>query len=179
MLSLLALAIILIPTLPVAQQTPGTHTTSGSTCTVSHGGQQILVAAPYQAVVLQATSQPQDPATPKPASTPTIEDPAVTALARKIYSQMRSGKVDDTLLTPEMAKAFTPAQLAQTAPVFNQLGDPTRLTLQSRTEKQDNTKTPPVVYTVYTYLAVFSSAELHVQIVLDTAGKVAGYRLTP
>ena len=95
----------------------------------------------------------------------------MTALARKIYGQMRAGKIDPSLLTDQMNAGMTPAALAQVKPVFDQLGDPTKLTVEKREAIAQGT--------VYQYLAEFPSAQLHVVIVIDKDGKVAGYRVTP
>ena len=71
---------------------------------------------------------PQTPAqTPAQASAPAAkaeapkEDPAVTALALKIYGQIRGGKVDEALMTDAMNKELGPAVLAQYKPIFDQL----------------------------------------------------------
>ena len=99
------------------------------------------------------------------------EDPAVTALALKIYSQMRAGKVDYALLTDQMNQGLSPAVLAQTKPMFDQLGDPVKLTLE------DAVRSP--TGTTWVYLAEFATAQLHVHIYVLADGKVGGYRLAP
>ena len=104
------------------------------------------------------------------AATP-AEDPAVNSLARKIYAQMRAGKVDEALLTPEMNAALTPAVLAQSKPMFDQLGDPTKLTLEGSTAGASNT--------TYVYLATFATAQFHVILSVNSAGRVSGYLLKP
>lgn len=113
--------------------------------------------------------------TPAPAPAAKVdaakEDPAVTALALKIYGQMRSGKVDESLLTEQMNKGLSPAVLAQTKPMFDQLGDPVKLTLESADKTAAGTR--------WVYLAVFAAAQLHVDIYVMADGKVGGYRLTP
>ena len=109
------------------------------------------------------------PATSAPASAP--EDPAVTTLARKIYAQMRVGKVDPTLLTDQMNKALTPEAVAAQKPVFDQLGDPTQLVFLS------GSKIP--TGTFYKYRATFAQAALEVQIFIDNAGRIGGYFLRP
>ena len=77
--------------------------------------------------------QAQSPTTTPAATTETAkEDPTVTALALKIYQQMRAGKVDPTLLSDAMQKALTPEALAQNKPMFDQLGDPTKLALEAK-----------------------------------------------
>jgi len=119
---------------------------------------------------------PQTPAQ-TPATAPAArveaakEDPAVTALALKIYGQMRSGKVDESLMTEPMNKALTPAVLAQTKPMFDQLGDPVKLTLESSVKSAAGT--------TWVYLAEFATAQLHVHIYVMADGKVGGYRLAP
>lgn len=126
-------------------------------------------------VILLGLLVPQAPSqTPLPAPAAVEaakEDPAVTALALKIYRQMRSGKVDPTLLTEQMSKELSPAVLAQTKPMFDQLGDPVKLTLE------DAVRTP--TGTTWVYLAEFATAQLHVHIYVLAGGKVGGYRLAP
>ncbi len=109
--------------------------------------------------------------TPAPVAVAPKEDPAVTALALKIYGQMRTGKVDESLMTDEMNKGLSPAVLAQTKPIFDQLGDPVKLTLESSDRTADGTR--------WVYLAVFATAQLHVHILVMNDGKVGGYRLAP
>jgi hypothetical protein len=98
------------------------------------------------------------------------EDPAVTALALKIYDQMRAGKVDAALLTDSMNHALSPDALAQQKPIFDQLGEPMKLTLEISSKVADGTS--------WKYLAVFATAQLHVTIVVMTDGKVGGYALS-
>jgi hypothetical protein len=119
---------------------------------------------------------PQTPAqTPSPAPATQVsgvkEDPAVTALALKIYGQMRKGKVDESLLTEQMNKGLSPSVLAQTKPMFDQLGDPVKLTLESSVKSAAGT--------TWVYLAEFATAQLHVHIYVMTNGKVGGYQLAP
>lgn len=97
------------------------------------------------------------------------EDPAITALALKIYSQMRAGKVDAALLTDAMNKELSPMTLALQKPIFDQLGNPVKLTLVS------TDKTP--YGTRWVYLAGFAAAQLHVNIYVMSDGKVGGYEL--
>ena len=99
------------------------------------------------------------------------EDPAVTALALKIYQQMRAGKVDPALLSDRMQKAMTPDALATNKPMFDQLGDPTKLVLEKKEMLEQGTK--------WEYLATFAMAQFHVDILVDKDGKVAGYLLKP
>jgi hypothetical protein len=115
---------------------------------------------------LQAATQAPAP----PAQVEVVkENPAITALALKIYGQMRAGKVDETLLTDMMNKELSPMTLALQKPIFDQLGNPVKLTLES------SGKTP--YGTRYVYLAVFATAQLHVNIYVMADGKVGGYEL--
>ena len=129
-----------------------------------------FIAALLVASALSFT-QPKAAIASAPVQTTSVEDASVTALARKIYAQMRVGKVDPSLLTAEMNKGLSPEKLAQVRAMFDQLGDPTNLTLSTREEIPGGTQ--------YVYLAEFAKAQLHVKIVLNPDGKVAGYFLTP
>ena len=117
--------------------------------------------------------QAQSPAVAPSATTMEApkEDPAVTALALKIYQQMRAGKVDPALLSEQMQKAMTPEALAANKPMFDQLGDPSKLLLEKKETVAQGTK--------WEYLATFAAAEFHVDILVDATGKVAGYFLKP
>ena len=61
----------------------------------------------------------------------------MTALALKIYGQMRTGKVEEGLMTPEMNKALSPAVLAEQKPIFDQLGDPCEAGAREQREDGD------------------------------------------
>jgi len=121
-------------------------------------------------LVPQAPTQTPPPAPTTKADAPK-EDPAVTALALKIYGQMRAGKVDEALMTDAMNKGLSPEILAQNKPIFDQLGDPVKLTLESAEKTADGTR--------WVYVAVFAMAQLHVDIFVTASGKVGGYRLAP
>ena len=104
-----------------------------------------------------------------PAAPVVKEDPAVTALALKIYGQMRTGNVDEALLTPGMSKELAPPVLAMQKPVLDQLGQPVKLALEI------SEATPGGVRWVY--LATFATAQLHVTIYVMKDGRVGGYAL--
>jgi len=125
-----------------------------------------LVVLLFGGMPLQAAAQAPAPVAHVEAAR---EDPAVTALALKIYSQMRAGKVDATLLNDAMNKELSPMALALQKPIFDQLGNPVKLTLES------SGKTPYGIR--YVYLAVFATAQLHVDIYVMSDGKVGGYAL--
>ena len=120
-----------------------------------------------------AESIAPNPTTAVPASslaTPdTLENPAVTAMTSAIYTQMRAGKIDQALLTPELLDGLSPAALAQNRPVFDKLGTPLRFSVEHREVIQTGTK--------YDYLATFANEQLHVRIFVTPEGKVAGYDL--
>ena len=97
------------------------------------------------------------------------EATAVTAMALKIYAQMRAGKVDAALLTPEMNAAATPEILAQTRPMFDTLGDPKELRLESIEKLAKGTN--------YFYIAIFPTAQFHISLFITPEGKVGGYLL--
>ncbi len=111
---------------------------------------------------------PQQPAAAAPQQQ---ENPNVTALALKLYAQARAGHLDPALITPEMAQTLDPETLAQEKPIFDQLGDPTRVVFESA---EKHTKG-----TLYTYQVTFPTAQLHVKIFLHPDGKFAGYGLDP
>lgn len=116
-------------------------------------------------------SAPAGPAPTVPSfTTPdTLENPAVTSVTSTIYAQMRAGKIDQTLLTPELSDGLSPAALAQNRPVFDKLGTPLRFSVEHREVIRTGTK--------YDYLATFANEQLHVRIFLTPEGKVAGYDL--
>jgi len=116
----------------------------------------------------QAMIQTQAPAPVVQAAAAT-EDPLVTALALKIYSQMRAGKVDESLMTPEMNKALSTDVLAAQKPIFDQLGDPVKLTIESAEKTAAGVK--------WVYVATFATAQLHVTILVMKDGRVGGYDL--
>ena len=121
---------------------------------------------PWQA----ATSAPQPAAHVEGKVNAVKENPAITALVLKIYSQMRTGKVDETLLTDMMNSQLSPMVLALERPIFDQLGNPVKLTLES------SGKTP--YGTRWIYLVVFPTAQMHVSIYMMSDGKVGGYELS-
>ena len=132
---------------------------------------EAVVAATLQALLPNAPVNAQVGETTAVKNVAAVEDPAATALARKIYTQMRAGAVDPALLTPQMQAGLKPEVLAQQKPVFDQLGDPTKLEFE-KVETLPQGKT-------HTYLATFAAAQLHVSIFITSDGKVGGYFLKP
>ena len=117
------------------------------------------------------------PATPADASPDSMgannpdpsEDPAVTELTRKIYMQMREGRIDAMLMTPAMNEDLNPAVLAQNKALFEKLGLPTRLAVERRERSGGGTK--------YDYLATFPTMQIHIRIFVNNAGQVGGFSL--
>ena len=124
-------------------------------------------------------AQPQPAQTPAPVTQPSaaapasapVEDPAVTALALKLYGQMRAGKLDATLFTPEMNAALTPEVVTQSKPMLEQLGDPKQFKFEAASKVASGM--------TYRYLATFPTAQFHVVLLITPAGKVGGYALKP
>ena len=126
----------------------------------------LLLGISVMIVQAPAAQVPAPAATTAPAAK---EDPAVTALALKIYAQMRAGKVDASLLTDGMSKELSHEALAQQKPIFDQLGDPVKLALESGEQTAEGTR--------WVYLATFAMAQLHVTIYVMKDGRVGGYAL--
>jgi len=99
------------------------------------------------------------------------DDPAVYALAMKMWDQMISGKVDRSLLSPEMNAAMTPELLASVAPQFQPPGKLESLTLLERTSIDGGSR--------YLYESHFSSGTHKIEIFITADGKVGGYHVTP
>jgi hypothetical protein len=125
--------------------------------------------APVRFVV---TSQPpsHDDRIEDAASSAT-DDATITALILKMYRQMMAGKVDPTLLTPQLYATLTPEIVTQAQALFTTFGEPTKLTLKSRQ--------PTATGTGYVYAGSFPTSDFQVVIDITTAGKISGYRLAP
>jgi mannose-6-phosphate isomerase-like protein (cupin superfamily) len=105
------------------------------------------------------------------ASSPAADDATITALILKIYRQIMAGKVDPTLLTPQLYATLTPEIVAQAQALFTSFGEPTKLTLKSRL--------PTATGTGYVYTGTFPIGDFQVVIDIAKDGKVSGYRLAP
>jgi D-alanyl-D-alanine carboxypeptidase len=102
---------------------------------------------------------------------PLIDDPAVNALAKKMWDQLTSGKLDRSLLTAEMNAAMTPELLARVGPQFQPLGALESLKLSQKTVLDGGIR--------YVYLAKFASGEHKIEIFITADGKVGGYHIMP
>ncbi len=99
------------------------------------------------------------------------DDPAVHALAMKMWDQMSSGKPDRSLLSPEMNAAMTPELLASAVLQLQVLGRLENLSLIEKTAINGGTS--------YVYAARFSSGTHKINIFITADGKVGGYRVLP
>ncbi len=99
------------------------------------------------------------------------DDPTIHDLAMKMWDQMSSGKVDRSLLSPQMDAALTPELLSSAAPQLQALGKLQNLSLVE--------KTSPTGGTLYSYSAQFSSGTHKINIFITADGKVGGYRVLP
>ncbi len=101
---------------------------------------------------------------------PPAEDPSVSALVRKIFSQVRQGKVEKLLFTKDMNEVFR-SQMPTVMNRYGALGDLGALVLQGSSPENGGTK--------YTYLGTFAAGERHIEIFIGPRGKVAGYKIGP
>ena len=123
--------------------------------------------------IVQATLTLYDPKINEPASPSASlkDDPTVHGLALKMWDQLSSGKLDRSLLSPEMNAAMTPQLLAAVGPQLQSVGKLESISLSE--------KAPMSKGTNYIYAARFSTGEHKIQIFVATDGKVGGYRLLP
>jgi mannose-6-phosphate isomerase-like protein (cupin superfamily) len=146
---------------------------SGDGLEVSPGQMHQAINHSSAAVRFLMTSQPpshDDRVEDTSAATPSKDD-AVTALVLKIYRQMMAGKVDPTLITPEMNATLTPATIVQAQLLFQQLGEPSKLTLTAHSPSANGAS--------YIYTGTFTTGDFKVLIEVNRAGQVSGYRLAP
>jgi mannose-6-phosphate isomerase-like protein (cupin superfamily) len=127
-------------------------------------------AAPVRFVMTSQPPSHDDRVEDSAAAAPPADDP-VTALVLKIYRQMMAGKVDPSLLTPEMNAALTPDTLVQAQILFQQLGEPSKLTMKMHM--------PSAGGTSYVYTGTFVTGDFQVLIDVNKAGQVSGYHLAP
>jgi hypothetical protein len=93
------------------------------------------------------------------------------ALAKSLLSQAQSGQFDRSELTPTMSAALTQEQITALAGRMSSLGKPSSFAFESTQNKNGLTK--------YTYRVTFAEAAIDEQVVLNSAGKVAGLWFTP
>ena len=125
-----------------------------------------LVATQASALAQTASPSPAASASPAPA-----EDPAITARAKDWLHRLETNDIDRAQLSAEMSDFLTPDRAKQLAAKIGVLGDPTSFTLLSQ-QTMDG-------YTVYMYRAVFKGGIFKETFALDSAGKIAGLRLSP
>ena len=88
-----------------------------------------------------------------------------------MWDQMSSGKVDRSLLTPQMNSALTPELLSSAAPQLQALGGLMNLHLLEKTATNGGT--------LYSYSAQFTTGTHRINIFVAADGKVGGYRVLP
>ena len=108
-----------------------------------------------------------------PALAPTKEaavadDPAVTAMFRRVLAALAAGKAEASNLTPDMEAALTPAVIAQTNRNLAQAGafKPGTLVLVGRAEENG--------FRVYRYRALYGQTSVIWTVHLMPGGKIAG-----
>lgn len=132
----------------------------------------LLLASVVAAFVAAQASVLAQTASPSPAaSVAPTEDPAITARAKDWLHRLETNDIDRAQLNAQMSDVLTPDRAKQFAAQLGVLGDPTSFTFVSRQMMSG--------FTVYTYRAVFKGGVLNETFALDSAGKVAGLRLTP
>lgn len=111
-----------------------------------------------------AIAQPPPPGAEPSAATG--EDPAVTATAKAWFSQLRSGTIDRSRLTPQFSAFITPSLLAQIADGLRSLGDATGWTYRGSQREGDVTE--------YRYDIELAGARHTFSIAIAADGKIAG-----
>ncbi len=101
---------------------------------------------------------------------PSAEDPSVSALVRKVFRQVRQGKIERPLFTKDMDEVLH-AQMPNVMNRFGALGDLGALVFQGSNPENRGTK--------YTYLGTFAAGQHHIEISIGPRGKVAGYKIGP
>ena len=91
-----------------------------------------------------------------------VEDPAVSALVKKIFSQVRQGGIDKSLMTGAMNEVFSSQTVMNN---YAALGDLQELVFEEKSSENGGTS--------------FSSGDRHVEIFIESDGKVAAYKIGP
>jgi CubicO group peptidase (beta-lactamase class C family) len=99
------------------------------------------------------------------------EDPAVTAIVKRVWRDSAAGTVDRTMLDDRMSAALTDDRIRALAPQLKSLGAPTAYLYVS--------KTPQAGYTVYIYRVQTPGGLVIVTLSLDAAGKIGGLYYRP
>ncbi len=100
------------------------------------------------------------------------EQPQITALAKRTFTQMQNGKLDRGLFSPNAKAALSDDQLALAAQQLQALGTPSWSFVG---EYHPPSKVPvPEVY-----LLKFAAVALRLEIALDQSGKITNFFLSP
>jgi D-alanyl-D-alanine carboxypeptidase len=117
-----------------------------------------------------ATIEPRVSASPQASS---VEGAAAgnlpQLLARKLFEDISSGKVDRSVLSPEMNAALTTAQLTQESKQFSALGHMTQMSLKESAQLGNG------MY--YDYLASFTGGTREILLSVTSEGKVSGFQV--
>ncbi len=140
---------------------------------LSNASQDTFRGKPEQ--IVKSVLALYDPRVSEPAASNTAssaqDEAAIHALALKMWDQMSSGKVDRSLLTPQMNSALTPELLSSAAPQLQALGGLMNLHLLEKTATNGGT--------LYSYSAQFTTGTHRINIFVAADGKVGGYRVLP
>ncbi|HYK35144.1 serine hydrolase domain-containing protein [Alloacidobacterium sp.] len=103
----------------------------------------------------------------------TDEDSRTRTLARTIFEEISAGRVDRSILSPEMDADLTPARLAQSARQMSALGRLIQMTLRQKTTLGNGSS----VY--YVYLAFFTGGVRQILITITNDGRVNSFQVVP
>jgi D-alanyl-D-alanine carboxypeptidase len=138
---------------------------------LSNASQDSFRGKPEQ--IVQSVLALYDPKVAEPAgiNAGVQDDPTVHALALKMWDQFSSGKLDRSLLSPEMNAAMTTQLLDSAGPQLQSMGKLRSISLLEKTAMEKGTN--------YIYAAQFGTGDHKIQIFVTKDGKVGGYRLLP
>jgi hypothetical protein len=110
-----------------------------------------------------------EPSTGSPAPAP---NPAMTAQAKQVFTQLQGGTIDRSLLEPTLNAALTDDKLSTLKSSIGSLGAPVTFDAQRSGMQGDLT------YAMY-LLTFKDGTKLQLLDVVDKQGKIAGLKLTP
>ena len=102
-----------------------------------------------------------------------MEQPRITALAKRTFAQMQSGKLDRDAFSPSARAALSDDQLVTAAQQLQALGTPTWSFVGEYHPPTNDTPVPKL------YLLKFPAVALRLEIALDRAGKITNFFLSP
>lgn len=102
----------------------------------------------------------------------TEEDVRTRALASEMFEQLSAGKLDRSILAPELNAAMTPAHVAQLSRQMSSLGRLIQMNMKQKTSLANG-----VYY--YVYLAFFTNGVRQILITVTSDGRVNGFQVVP